>query len=66
MSRAPQRRPNKAITQTERLSALRTMLVLREKWPPDAVALGAFRDLHPDLVNAEIAAEDIRRSRWKA
>lgn len=59
------RRPNKAITQTARLVALRQMLILREKWPPDAIALGQFRDLHPDLVNAEIAAEDLRRGRWK-
>jgi len=59
MSR-PQRRPNKAITQAQQLTLLRDKLMWC-KWPPDAGSLARSHGLHPALVEAEIAAEDMRR-----
>ena len=53
--------PTKAISGAQRLAALRILLVMREKWPPDGELLARSYGLPILHVIAEIAAEDIRR-----
>lgn len=56
----PDGRKNEAITQAQQLTLLRDKLMWC-KWPPDAGSLARSHGLHPALVEAEIAAEDMRR-----
>jgi hypothetical protein len=61
MSRAPQRRPNKAITQQQQQTALMQVLVMRETLPTDLDSLARSFGLHVDLVKAMVANEALRR-----
>lgn len=61
MTRVTRFAPKKHITQVERLTRLRSLLVMTASWPPDPESLVRSYGLPIDVVRVEVAAEDMRR-----